>query len=111
MGFDRYSKKASNIIDDILTWKPKALSVFAGDADGLNQTVFDAPEGVNAAESGVDNPSGEIPETGSKHTPDIVEEEVSVDYAEDGSEGQENIRDAVPTDHLSSSADESDGEL
>jgi len=112
---DRYQKKASNIIDDILTWKPKALSAFTGDSDGLNQTVIDAPEGVNTAESEIENLKGEIPETSSEGTPGEVEEEVPVVHAEGGSEGQENIRGAVPGDQFSSSADdhghESDSEL
>lgn len=112
MVVDRYQKKASNIIDDILTWKPKALSVFTGEADVLNQTVIDAPEGVNTAESGVQNPKGETLETDGRSTPDEVEEEVSVDHT---AEGQENTREAVPVDHLSSSGDdhgrESDSEL
>jgi len=108
-------KKASNIIDDILTWKPKALSAFTGDSDGLNQTVIDAPEGVTTAESGIENPKDEIPETSTKSTPREVEEEVPVVQAKDDSEGQEYIREAVPGDQFSSPTDdhglESDSEL
>ncbi|KAG0574631.1 hypothetical protein KC19_VG278100 [Ceratodon purpureus] len=97
----RYQKKASNIIDDILTWKPQALSVFTGEADGPNQTVLDAPEGVNTAESGVEDPDGEILETVSKSIPDMVKElEVSVD----DSGGQENFRETISADDFSSPA-------
>lgn len=116
MVVDRYQKKASNIIDDILTWKPKALSVFTGETDGLNQTVIDAPEGVNTAENGIDDPNGEILETVGKRIADEVEEvEVSVDQAEDVSEGQESFRETIPVGDFSSPAThhgrETDSEL
>jgi hypothetical protein len=115
MVVDRYQKKASNIIDDILTWKPKALSVFTGETDGLNQTVINAPEGVNTADSALEDPNGEILETVGKSIPDKVEVEVSVDQSEDDSEGQENFRETIPADDLSSPAThhgrETDSEL
>jgi translocation protein SEC62 len=86
----RYQKKASNIIDDILTWKPQALSVFTGKVDDLNETVIDAPESAE----------GEVPETGSKRT--TIPEEA-------GSEGEDDIREGVPVDHYSD--DESNSDL
>ena len=102
---DRYQKKAPNIIDDILTWKPKALSVFTGETDRLNQTVIDAAEGVNSADSGIGDPNGDILETVDKNIPDEVKEvEVSLDQAGGDFEGHEDFRETIPADDFSSPA-------
>lgn len=86
----RYQKKASNIIDDILTWKPQALSVFTGNPDGLNETVVDAPESAKEEVH---------PEAGSKRT--TISEEIE-------EAGEDDIREGVPVDHYSDDESKSD---
>lgn len=90
MVVDRYQKKASNIIDDILTWKPQALSVFTGNSDGLNETVIDAPESAKEEMH---------PEAGSKRT--TISEEIE-------EAGEDDIREGVPVDQHSDDESKSD---
>lgn len=91
----RYQKKASNIIDDILTWKPNALSAFTGEADVVNQTVIDSPEGVKARVE--DNIKDDL-----REVPDEAEVESSVEKAGGDLESQEDIKETVANDDFPS---------
>lgn len=62
----RYQRRASNVIDDVLNWKPQALSVFTGQAEGgeslFNKTLVNATEAADSHNAGKQSPSS-VPDT------------------------------------------------
>lgn len=61
--FSRYQRRASNVIDDVLNWKPQALSVFTGQAEGgeslFNETLVNETKAADSHNAGKQPPSSD----------------------------------------------------
>lgn len=91
----RYQRRASNVIDDVLNWKPQALSVFTGQAEGgesvFNETLVNGTEAADSHNAGKQSPSS-VPDTQSgEEAQDRV-----VDPLLGDSNGEEDSRESVP---------------